>query len=225
MCSGSTSNQLEKRNQLARLAVIDVDSSQLEAYYDFLQEEVEASVRLEPGVITLYAIAEKGRPQHVILFETYQDSSEYQSHLATPHFQKYKRGTIDMVKQLELIPMDEIFYHRKDKLTNAKMEKLYIRLIKIKLNRHAVKDFRMLGNNVMLPGIKKEPGLLAMYALSEKDDPSKISILEVYESINAYNEHLQTPHYQQYKTATKNIVKILKIIDVNPILLGSKSQD
>lgn len=224
MCSGSMSNKAGQKSQLARLAVIEIDSSQIESYNEFLVEEVEASIQLEPGVITLYAVAEKARPQYVILFETYRDSSKYQTHLTTPHFQKYKRGTISMVKHLELIPMEPILYHRNNKLSTARSEDFYIRLIKIEIDPDAIKEFTALGKEVMLPGIKNEPGVLVMYALAKRNDPSKISILEVYASLDAYNLHLETAHYKQYKESAKGIVKTLKFIDVKPLLLGSKPQ-
>jgi 4-carboxymuconolactone decarboxylase len=212
----------EKESQLTRLAVIEVDTSQIKRYNEFLREEIEASIRLEPGVITLYGVAEKDNPQHVTLFETYADSSQYQSHLATPHFQKYKQGTMHMVKHLSLIQMQRILYHRKPEASNASTKGLYIRLIKIEIDSSAVENFKALASAVMLPGIESEPGVLVMYALAEKDHPSRISILEVYENLDAYNKHLETPHYQAYKEATKTVVKSLKLIDVNPIFLGSK---
>lgn len=223
MCNTSSS-KTDTKNQLARLAVIEVDSSLIESYNEFLIEEVEASIKLEPGVITLYAIAEKNKPQHVTLFETYGDSSEYQSHLKTPHFQKYKQGTLDMVKHLDLIPMQEILYHRSEKLSTSRSDSFYIRLIKLQIDPDAINKFKALGNDVMLPGVKNEPGVLVMYALAEKEDPSKISILEVYESINAYEELLESPHYKQYKESAEGLVKSLEFTEVNPLLLGSKPQ-
>lgn len=81
-------------------------------------------------MITLYGVAEKDNPEHVTLFETYADSSQHRLHLATPHFQKYKQGTLLMVKRLDLIQMQPILYHRKPKLSNARTDDLYIRLIK-----------------------------------------------------------------------------------------------
>src|SRR5690606_26117253 len=102
------------------------------------------------------------------------------SHLATSHFQKYKQGTLQMVKHLDLIQMQPIVYHRKPSLSNTPAEDLYIRLIKIELNANAIEDFNELGNVVMLPGIQNEPGILVMYAVSEKNNPTTVSILEVY---------------------------------------------
>ena len=90
-------------NNLVRLSKIIVDPAQLDAYNVFLKEEIEASMRLEPGVLTLYATYEKDAPHHVTILEIYADSVAYESHLKTPHFQKYKQGTIEMVQELELV--------------------------------------------------------------------------------------------------------------------------
>jgi len=75
----------------------------LEEYNAYLKEEIEASMRLEPGVLVLYAVAEKERPHHVTILEIYVDEAAYKSHIATPHFQKYKKETLDMVQSLELV--------------------------------------------------------------------------------------------------------------------------
>lgn len=88
---------------LVRLSKIEVSPEQLAAYNVLLKEEIEASMRLEPGVLTLYATAEKERPHVVTILEIYASEEAYRSHLQTPHFQKYKQGTLDMVQKLELV--------------------------------------------------------------------------------------------------------------------------
>ena len=88
---------------LVRLSKITVDPTQIDAYNAFLKEEIEASMRLEPGVLTLYATAEKDAPHKVTILEIYADRAAYEKHLQTPHFQKYKQGTLEMVKELELV--------------------------------------------------------------------------------------------------------------------------
>lgn len=88
---------------LVRLSRIEVDPQQLDAYNALLREEIEASMRLEPGVLTLYATAEKEHPHRVTILEIYADTAAYRSHLQTPHFRKYKQGTLNMVQKLELI--------------------------------------------------------------------------------------------------------------------------
>jgi quinol monooxygenase YgiN len=80
-----------------------IDVAHLESYKSALKEEVTASVRLEPGVLTLYAVFEKDRPTHVTILEIYADRAAYEQHIKSSHFLKYKTGTEQMVKSLDLI--------------------------------------------------------------------------------------------------------------------------
>ena len=98
---GSTSAQ--EKTQLVRLAKLVIDSTQLESYKAALKVEIETSVQVEPGVLTLYAVSEKDKPTHITILEIYADTDAYKAHLQTPHFIKYKNGTKDMVKSLELV--------------------------------------------------------------------------------------------------------------------------
>ncbi len=93
----------QDEKQMVRLAKLVIDSAQLESYNTLLKEEIEASVKKEPGVLTLYAVAEKNKPTHITILEIYASDEAYQKHIQTPHFLKYKNGTKDMVKSLELI--------------------------------------------------------------------------------------------------------------------------
>lgn len=98
-----STGQPAAENNKVRLSKITVDPACLEEYNAYLKEEIEASMRLEPGVLTLYAVAGKERPNEVTILEIYADEAAYYSHIKMPHFQKYKQGTLDMVQALELI--------------------------------------------------------------------------------------------------------------------------
>jgi quinol monooxygenase YgiN len=225
MLSSSQTLLAQNKKALVRLAKIEVDTVQVDNYNEFLKEEIEASIRLEVGVVTLYGVAEKGHPHHVTLFETYGDSSLYKAHLATPHFQKYKKGTSEMVKHLELIEVQPILYIRKPKLSSGLMEDYFIRLIKMEIDSNSIERYQALVNAVMLPGIKREPGVLAIYAVAEKNMPTHISILEIYADSMAYEKHRNTPHFVKYKKESENMVKSLKLIEVKAVYLGSKPQE
>ena len=90
-------------NNMVRLSRIIIDPERLEEYNAYLKEEIEVSMRLEPGVLTLYAVADKERPNEITILEIYADEAAYQTHIATPHFRKYKQGTLDMVQSLSLV--------------------------------------------------------------------------------------------------------------------------
>jgi quinol monooxygenase YgiN len=95
-------------SRVVRLAELTIDPMQLEAYRTALKEEIEASIRVEPGVLTLNAVAVKGHPEQIRIFETYRDQAAYEAHLQTAHFKKYKAATQGMVKSLKLVETEPI---------------------------------------------------------------------------------------------------------------------
>src|SRR5215467_3316872 len=96
------------KQPLVRIAELEIDPGQLPAYRDALKEEVETSIRVEPGVLKLYAVSVKDQPSQIRILEVYRDQAAYESHLQTPHFKKYKAETQGMVKSLKLIETEPI---------------------------------------------------------------------------------------------------------------------
>ena len=93
---------------MIRISEIEIDSNFVEEYKSILKEESRASMELEPGVICIYPMYQKENPTQVRILEIYADRNAYESHLKTPHFQKYKTTTLKMVKSLKLIDMEAI---------------------------------------------------------------------------------------------------------------------
>ena len=93
---------------VVRLAELEINPDQIQAYRAALKEEIEASIRSEPGVLTLYAVSVKEHPTEIRMFETYASSAAYEAHLQTAHFKKYKSETQIMVRSLRLIETEPI---------------------------------------------------------------------------------------------------------------------
>lgn len=92
--------------RITRLAEIEVDPDQLEAYMQYAIEVGRTSTATEPGVLTLFSMQDKSNPAKIYILEIYADSVAYQKHIQTPHFKKYKEGTAQMVRSLKLIDVD-----------------------------------------------------------------------------------------------------------------------
>lgn len=101
-------------NNMVRLVKIEVDPEQLDAYIPMLREQMNSAIKLEPGVLQYHVVTEKERPNWFTLIEVYRSREDYQAHLQSPHFLKYKNGTIDMVKSLELLDVNLIAQAMKD---------------------------------------------------------------------------------------------------------------
>ncbi|MFZ9144382.1 MAG: putative quinol monooxygenase [Aquirufa sp.] len=92
-----------KASKMYRIAKIKVDGNQLEKYKSALQEQMDAAIKLEPGVLSYTAVSDKKDPSVITIFEVYASPEAYQAHISAPHFKKYKETVKDMVLSLELI--------------------------------------------------------------------------------------------------------------------------
>ena len=103
-----TNGLIAQNTMKVRIAKIVIDSACLTEYRAALVEHAATAVKVEPGVLTLNAVYDKQQPTHVTVFEVYASDSAYQAHIKTPHFLTYKRGTVKMVKSLELVEVEPI---------------------------------------------------------------------------------------------------------------------
>ena len=101
------------QGRMVRLAELEIDPAQLNLYKAALREEIATSIRVEPGVLTLYAVSVKDHPTQIRLFEMYANAAAYEAHLQSPHFKKYKSGTAGMVKSLKLIEAEPLLLDAK----------------------------------------------------------------------------------------------------------------
>jgi quinol monooxygenase YgiN len=101
LAGGAVAQQADER--YVQMAEIEVDPVQLDAYRAAVQEQIDAAIRKEPGVLVLYAVSEKDNPTNVKVFEIYRNRAAYEAHLASDHFKKYKATVEKMVRSLKLI--------------------------------------------------------------------------------------------------------------------------
>ncbi|MBO6144645.1 MAG: antibiotic biosynthesis monooxygenase [Prevotella sp.] len=94
---------------LVRLAEIEVHPQYLTEYLAAAKEIQQESLKSEPGVLCLFPSQLKeddGEHQssetQIRILEIYASQEAYQHHIQTAHFQKYKQGTLHMVKSLKL---------------------------------------------------------------------------------------------------------------------------
>ena len=92
-------------NMIVRIAEIEVFPQYLEEYLAFANEVDRLSIEREPGVICLFPMQSAEDSCQIRILEIYASEEAYQLHLKTPHFLKYKQGTLHMVKDLKLPTM------------------------------------------------------------------------------------------------------------------------
>jgi len=95
-------------SMIVRLAEIEVYPQHLKEYLEFANEVDRLSVEREPGVVCLFPMQSAEDSTKIRILEIYASEEAYQQHLKTDHFQKYKQGTLHMVKDLKLPTMESL---------------------------------------------------------------------------------------------------------------------
>ena len=92
-----------------------------------------------------------------------------------------------------------------------------VRLSKIEIYPQYIDAYLSYAVEVGEVSLRTEPGVLTMYAVSEKENPCKVTILETYASREAYEKHIASEHFQRYKQGALHMVKSLVLSDQTPL--------
>ena len=98
----------------------------------------------------------------------------------------------------------------------------YMRIARIVVDGAQLENYKTALKEGMETAVRTEPGVLSLYAVYEKDQPTHVTVFEIYADEDAYKLHIKTPHFNKYKTTVASMVKSLELVDVAPIALEAK---
>lgn len=93
------------KDMLVRISEIEVYPEYLHEYLELALNVGSTSVKKEAGVIAIFPMQQKRDSCQIRILEIYADDAAYKRHIASDHFQAYKKGTLHMVKSLDLVDM------------------------------------------------------------------------------------------------------------------------
>lgn len=94
---------------------------------------------------------------------------------------------------------------------------MMVRISEIEILPEYLEDYKSILRQEAAASVKIEPGVIAIFPMFQQKTPTEVRIIEIYASKAAYQSHLQTPHFQHYKTTTLKMVKTLKLVDMNSL--------
>ncbi len=96
-------------------------------------------------------------------------------------------------------------------------EDMLIRISEIEIEPNFLDEYNAILKEEAEASVRLEPGVIAIFPMFQKDAITQIRIIEIYANEDAYQSHLQTPHFKYYKTETLNMVKSLKLVDMESL--------
>ena len=106
----------------------------------------------------------------------------------------------------------------------GEMQNLYVQMAELEIDPAQFEDYKAAVEEQIATAISEEAGVLVLYAVAERENPSHVRVFEIYRDRNAYRSHLESAHFKKYKAATEKMVESLKLIQVSPIMLGAKER-
>ena len=95
--------------------------------------------------------------------------------------------------------------------------KMICRLAEIEVYPKYLTEYLSYANEVDRLSVEREPGVVCLFPMQSAEDSTRIRILEIYASEEAYQQHLKTEHFQKYKQGTLHMVKSLKLPTMKPL--------
>jgi (4S)-4-hydroxy-5-phosphonooxypentane-2,3-dione isomerase len=90
----------------------DVMPGKVDDFLAAVNENAAASVK-EPGCRELNVTVSQKDPNHVFIFEVYDNAAAAEAHLATEHFKKYKAATKDLVVKRQVQQLWSVSMNKK----------------------------------------------------------------------------------------------------------------
>jgi quinol monooxygenase YgiN len=91
---------------------LDINPADMPKYMEAIKENGAATVK-EPGCRTFNIHVSAKDPNHVFLYEVYDNAAALDAHRQTPHFKKYAEITKNMVTKRDVHPLTSVAMNSK----------------------------------------------------------------------------------------------------------------
>ena len=100
---------------------------------------------------------------------------------------------------------------------SAPVNPMLVRIAEIEIDPRYFDEYTTILRKEAAASVRLERGVVCIFPMSETDHPSRIRIVEIYASADAYEAHLKSTHFQEYKSTTLHMVKSLNLIQMSAI--------
>lgn len=208
-----------QQTTVVRLASLHIDPAETERFRTVAREHVAAAAASEPGLLALHAVTEKAQPGRVFVFEMYKDENAYRAHLASPHYKKFAGEIGRMATDRKLFETVNVRLGSKPALAATAL----VRVAELQIAADQLEAYKAAVTEEIDASIRVEPGVLSIYSVALKEDPTQLRFFEIYADEQAYREHIASPHFKKYVETTKNMITARRLVETEPVVLHMKS--
>ena len=191
---------------------IDFEANLAALYYDLAGAHSPEVIRMLLTITT---------PDHLLYGSDYPYVAPQ---VLTQSLQRMKKY---LTTETDLAPFREMILHKNAEWLFGMTEtrpvgetnngKMIVRLAEIEVYPEYLSEYLSYANEVDRLSVEREAGVVCLFPMQSAEDSTKIRILEIYASEEAYQQHLKTDHFQRYKQGTLHMVKNLRLPTMQPL--------
>jgi (4S)-4-hydroxy-5-phosphonooxypentane-2,3-dione isomerase len=165
-----------------------------------LAKDNGATAVKEPGCHEFNIAVSQKDPNHVVLFEIWENAAALDAHRASDHFKAYQNATKDMVSKRELRTMWSVALNGHSPAQAG----LFINAVDLDIAPSQFDAF-MAAAKINGAETPKDPGAHEFNIVVSQKDPHHVLLYEVYDNAAALDAHRTTEHFKTYQAATKEM--------------------
>lgn len=130
----------------------------------------------------------------------------------------------NFLKQSLRAVMAVLFFFCMNNTVHAQQQEMMVRISEIEIHPEHLEEYKTILKHEAKASVRLEKGVIAIFPMFQKDNPTRVRILEMYKDQEAYQSHLKTEHFLEYKTKTLHMVKSLELVDMDALDLDTAVQ-
>jgi (4S)-4-hydroxy-5-phosphonooxypentane-2,3-dione isomerase len=214
----SGQNAIAQSGQLyVNVADLQIAPDQVDKFLAAAKDNGATAVK-EPGCREFNIGVSLKDPNHVVLFEVWENAAVLDAHRATDHFKSYMATTKDMVIKRDLRPMWSVSLNGSSPAQSG----LLVNAVDLDIVPAQFDSF-VTAAKVNGEGTVKDPGAHEFNIVVSQKDPHHLFFLEVYDNAAALDAHRATDHYKAYQAATKDMVANRNLNQLSSVAMNRKS--
>ena len=179
---------------------LDIVAADLDKFIALVKDNGATAVK-EPGCHEFNIAASQKDPNHIVLFEIWENAAALDAHRASDHFKAYQAATKEMVSKRELRTMWSVALSGHSPAQAG----LFINAVDLDIVP-AQFDAFMAAAKINGAATPSDPGAHEFNIVVSQKDPHHVLFYEVYDNAAALDAHRATDHFKTYQGATKDMV-------------------
>ena len=195
-------------------ADFEIVAADFDKYVALAKENAAASIK-DSGCREFNIAISSKNPNHVYIFEIWENAAALEAHRATDHLEAYVTATKDMVAKRNITPMWSVALNGSSPAQSG----LLINAVNLDIVPAQFDAFMALAkvNGAATP---KDPGAHEFNIAVSQTDPHHVMFYEVYDNAAALDAHRATEHFKTYAAGTKDMVANRQVDQLSSVAMN-----